>query len=94
MRTVSKEKFDAIMNKSIHLGECPKCGTGGGTILIKMPWYGTFGVCIKCQHCNFETKIRGITKTMFDENRIGTPVIDKSLLPGIHTAINDWNRRI
>lgn len=90
MRTVTKEKFGAIMNKSIHLGECPKCGAGGGEILVRMPWYGKFGVCIRCQYCNYETKTRGITSPMFDKNRIGTPVIDKSLLRGIHTAINDW----
>lgn len=89
---LTKYKFDAIMRKSRHLGKCPGCGIGGGEILVRMPWYGKFGVCVRCPYCNYETKTHGITETMFDnENRIGSPVIDKSLLRGIHLAMNDWN---
>ena len=83
------------MEKSINLHECHKCGRYGGQIIIDMPMYGRDGVYCKCYQCGFETRRVAMNITMIDrENkRMGTPVIDKSLMSAIHNAVNDWNGR-
>lgn len=88
---VSRAVFAATMERSIHLKECARCGWLGGEILVRMPYYGRFGAVVKCPHCGAETKIQGITITMFSGKRMGTPVIEESLMDGIKNAVRLWN---
>ena len=92
MNEVSKEKFDAIIKKHISLKKCKRCGYITPEVVVKMPQYGKYGACVRCQHCGTETKLYGISYLMFDEDkRMGTPTIEKSLMYGIKRAIQDWN---
>lgn len=92
MKKVSKEKFDAIMKKkAIRLKGCKKCGYVSPEVVIMMPQYGRFGACVRCSHCGAETKLYGITYTMFDDERMGTPTIERSLMYGVKRAIQEWN---
>ena len=95
IKTVSTPKFDALIDKSIQLGYCPKCRSFGGKIQVLMPCYGKTGAKVSCIYCDYETKMYGIHTVIFekDGNRSGTPTIEKSLMAGIRKAINDWNRR-
>lgn len=87
-------KFDALLAKTIALYHCPKCHNYGGQIIVDMPMYGKEGVYCKCYKCGFETKRRSAHIFMRDKtNRMATPIIDKSFMQAIHTAVNDWNRR-
>ena len=92
MKILSKQRFDKIIDESIKLNKCKRCGHGGiGDIIVKLPWYGRVGASIKCRHCGYETKIYGISCTIFDDNRIGTPITYKSLMSGIKKAVAEWN---
>lgn len=94
MQEVNSKKFDALMSKAINLKKCPKCPDIGGEIIIPMTAYGrrTGSVFVRCRNCGFETKPRRASITMSDEkNRLGCPIIPKSLMKAIHTAVNDWN---
>lgn len=95
IKTVSTPEFDAIIDKSILLGYCPKCRSLGGKIQVLMPCYGKTGAKVSCNYCDHETKLYGINTVIFekDGNRSGTPTIEESLMAGIRNAINDWNRR-
>ena len=93
-RDITVEKFDALLAKSIVLRECPECRNYGGQIIVDMPAYGKEGAYCKCRQCGFETKRRTARILMKDKrNRIGTPIIDKSLVAAIRQAVNDYNRR-
>ena len=92
---VNSKKFDTLMAKNITLQKCHKCGRYGGQIIIDMPMYGKDGVYCKCYEFGFETKRKAMNAVILDhENkRMGTPVIEKSLMSAIREAINDWNGR-
>lgn len=94
MRELKPKKFDKIMSKHISLGQCSICGHGGGDILVRIPWFGKVGACIKCPKCGYETPLHGVSYGMLcTDGRIGTPVTAKSLLHGILQAIEDRQRR-
>ena len=92
MRDVTEKEFSEIMSNRIALGKCPKCEIGGGDILVRMPWYGKTGACIKCPYCGHETKTYGVTEVMFCGKKIGTPFTEEALLRGIHEAIQEWKK--
>ena len=95
VKEVNSKKFDALMSKSINLGRCPKCSRNGGQLIIDFPMYGKDGAYCKCYDCGFETRRRSMNITMIDieKHRMGTPVIEKSLMGAIRQAVNDWNGR-
>lgn len=91
-KEVSKQKFDAIMSKNIRIDLCPLCGCGA-EIVVKMPWYGQTGARVQCSKCEYSTKFFDI-HSMFNckENRsLGTPILEKSIMRGIRSAIQSWN---
>ena len=91
---ITVEKFDALIAKSITLRECPQCRNYGGQIIVDMPMYGKEGAYCKCYQCGFETKRHTTHIFMKDKrNRIGTPIIEKSLMGAIRQAVSAWNRR-
>lgn len=94
-KEVNSKKFAALMAKNITLGKCPKCREWGGEITIPMTAYGCKSntAFVRCKYCEFETKGRKTSITMFDtENkRIGCPTIEKSLMGAMYRAIEDWN---
>lgn len=92
MRDVSEAEFKDIMSNRIELGKCPKCESGGGDILIRMPWYGKTGACIKCPYCGHETKTYGITETMFCGKKIATPFTKKAIMRGVLQAVEEWQK--
>ncbi len=95
MQKVSTEKFNALIKKSINLGECLRCGKIGAQIRIDFPLYGRAGAYCRCYFCGFETKRRNTHIVMMDsEARLGTPTIEKSFMRAVMRAINDWNRGI
>jgi hypothetical protein len=57
--------------------------------------YNKDGVYCKCYECGYETKRKSMNAVILDhENkRMGTPVIEKSLMGAIRQAVNDWNGR-
>lgn len=89
MKGVTEKELNEIMSNEIDLGKCPQCGIGGGDILVRMPWYGKTGACIKCPCCGHETKTYGITETLLCGKKISTPFTEKALLRGILEAIQE-----
>lgn len=89
MREVTEAKLKDILSQSIELGRCPTCEIGGGDILIRMPWYGKTGACIKCPYCGHETKTYGITETIFCGKKMETPFTEKAIMRGILEAIKE-----
>lgn len=99
VKDVNAKKFDALYNKRIDLGKCPKCPNIGGKIIIPLIcYYGSKWrrVYVRCDHCGFETKSfdANIRLNDTETTRYGNFVIDKSLMNAIHNAVNDWNGRI
>lgn len=92
MNKVTEAEFQDIIRNQIELGKCPKCGIGGGDILIRMPWYGKTGACVKCPYCGHETKTYGVSETLFCSKKMATPFTEKALLRGIHKAIQEWKK--
>ena len=93
IKEVSEQKFNAIMGKAIRLDRCPLCG-GGAEIVIPMPLYGQNGAKVRCSKCGFSTKLFN-THSHFhcsESKQLGTPIIEKSLMIGIRSAIQSWNR--
>lgn len=93
MKSVSENKIDVLVSKSIKLNPC-ECGNGHGEIVIMIPWYGATGAKCRCSNCGRETKVYGISTTLISDTRIATPIIDRSLIKGIRNAVNDWNKRM
>ena len=89
MKEVTEAKFEDILNKQIRLDRCPQCKVGGGDILIRMPWYGKTGVCIKCPYCGHESKTYGATEVVFCGKRMATPFTEKSIMRGILKAVEE-----
>lgn len=90
-RDVSEQEFNDIMRNSIKLGKCPKCEIGGGDILIRMPWYGKTGVCVKCPHCGHETNTYAIAELIFSGKRMATPFTENAIMRGILEAVEERN---
>ena len=97
VKEVNSKKFNAIMNKRIDLGKCPRCPNIGGEIIIPLICYGSKWrkVYVRCGVCGFETKRYNANTSLYDteSKRLGSFVIDKSLMSAIHNAVNDWNGR-
>ena len=89
MREVTEAEFKAIMTNRIELGKCPECELGGGDILIRMPWYGKTGVCIKCPCCGHETKTYGVTEAITFGKTMATLFTKKAIMRGILQAIKE-----
>lgn len=89
MNKVTEAEFQDIISNQIELGKCPKCGIGGGDILIRMPWYGKTGVCVKCPYCGHETQTYGITETIFCGKKMATPFTQKAIMRGILQAVKE-----
>lgn len=94
MRDVTEKELNEIMSNKIYLAKCPKCDIGGGDILVRMPWYGKTGACIKCPYCGYETKTYGVSETLFCGKKIASPFTEKALMRGIHKAIQEWNKEV
>ena len=92
MEEVSEKRFADIMSKSLHLSLCPICKQQPD-IVIKIPTYGIRGAAVRCTKCGFETGYFPINSQFATVGKIGTPVIESSLMSGILEAIKDWNRR-
>ena len=92
IQEVSSEKFNARIKKSIHLGECPGCGSiGTAQIRVDFPLYGKKGAYCRCLFCGYETKRQKTSIDIVDSKRYGTPTIEKSLMGAIRQAVNEWN---
>lgn len=91
MKEFSEEIFNRILKKHIDLKPCTRCGYPSGEIVVRLPMYGRYGAVVRCGHCGAETKIHGVSYTMFCGKRIGSPTIKSSLMGGIERAIQDWN---
>lgn len=89
-REVSRKKFDAIMSKDISLRLCPLCGYGA-EIVVKMPWYGKHGAMVQCSKCGHGTRMFNIHSEFHCEKSLGTPILEKSIMMGIRSAIQSWN---
>jgi hypothetical protein len=89
MSEITEAEFQDIISNQIELGRCPKCGIGGGDILIRMPWYGKTGVCVKCQYCGHETKTYGISKAIFCGKKMATPFTPETIMRGILQAVKE-----
>lgn len=94
-RRLTTEKYNEVMNESIHLTICPHCGSDV-EIIISMPMYGTTGVKVKCRKCGIQAEAKSITTCIFEKDgpRIGSPVVPQSLMEGILSAVANWNGRI
>lgn len=94
-KEVTAKKFDALMAKNITLGKCPKCREWGGELKIPITAFGSESrtAYVRCKYCFAKTRKYSISTTIYDtENeRIGCPVIEKSLMGAIRQAVNDWN---
>ena len=91
-KTVSKRKLEAIMSKQIKLDLCPIC-SNSGEIVVSMPWYGRVGAKVQCTKCGYSTKYFDI-HSHFDcaeTHQIATPILEKSLMTGIRSAMQSWN---
>lgn len=93
IKAVNSNKFDVLISKHIELGKCPKCSRVGGQLIVDFHLYGREGVYCKCYECGFETQRNSKHIIIVDNenHRIGTSVIEKSLINAIRNAINDWN---
>ena len=89
MRDVTESELKDIIGQAIKLGKCPKCGIGGGDILVRMPWYGKTGACIKCPYCGHETQTYGITETIFCDKKMATPFTKEAVMRGILQAVKE-----
>ena len=93
IQEVSSEKFNALMKKSIRLGECHRCGSiGTAQIRIDFPLYGKKGAYCRCLFCGYKTTRQKTSIDIVDSKRYGTPTIEKSLMGAIRQAINEWGR--
>ena len=93
-KSVSKQKLEAIKSKGITLQLCPVCGNAG-EIVVSMPWYGRTGAKVQCTKCGYSTKCFSI-HSHFDcseSHEIATPILEKSLMIGIRSAMQSWNTR-
>ena len=91
-KEVSRKKFDAIMNKNIRLDLCPLCGYGA-EIVVKIPWYGQTGARVQCSNCRHGTRIFNIHSELHCDGALGTPILEKSIMAGIRSAIQSWNNK-
>ena len=91
-KEVSRKKFDAIMSKDITLKLCPLCGYSA-EIVITIPWYGQHGAKVRCIKCGYSTKFFNIHSRFHCENSLGTPILEKSIMRGIRSAIQSWNNQ-
>lgn len=94
-KRLTTEKYNKVMSESIHLAVCPHCGSDV-EIIISIPMYGTTGVKVKCRKCGIQTEVKSITTCIFEEDgpRIGSPVVPRSLMEGILTAVSNWNGKM
>ena len=94
IKEVSEQKFNAIMSKAIRLDRCPLCGESA-EIVISLPWYGVEGAKVRCSKCGYSTKLFNIHShfNYAETKQLGTPIIEKSLMIGIRSAIQSWNRK-
>ena len=93
-KSVSKQKFEAIISKGIELDLCPMC-KNHADIVVSIPWYGRTGAKVQCTKCGYSTKYFNI-HSHFDcpeSHQVATPILEKSLMIGIRSAIQSWNTR-
>lgn len=93
-KSVSKQKFETIISKGIELDLCPMC-RNHPEIVVSIPWYGRTGAKVQCTKCGYSTKYFSI-HSHFDcpeSHQIATPILEKSLMIGIRSAIQSWNTR-
>ncbi len=79
--------------KETELKPCPFCG---GKVKVKDHtdnWYGFNGYEISCG-CGCGLKSRIPTETIFDGNKISTPMTERSKAESLKGLIDLWNRSI
>lgn len=89
---VRMDQFNLIRENTIQLKECPKCGFGGGEVVLNLRWYSKLGVQAQCPRCGFETKRFPCTLKITDGRRFATVCIQATVSRAIRNAVKAWNK--
>lgn len=89
---IRADQFNLIREKEIQMTECPRCGAGGGEVILDLKWFEKPGVYAKCPCCGYETKRFACTLRITDGRRFGSVCIQATVSRAIRNAVKAWNK--
>lgn len=73
---------------------CPFCKSSSVEFKIVIRDFGTVGAYGECKECGARTRVMNISETIIKEDGgLSTPITVDSVLRGVRSAIDAWNRR-